>query len=260
MAVWFPDGVGFFATDTEKLIFAAKYNFTIPFAEVGEKFSSGGSVAKVIQTGKSHTMELDESYYGAALKVIASPIFDELNPNKIIGAFGIAFPRDNAMSLRNLSKSFTLGLQEISETIKLTSHSAEDINSRELDLNEKILAIKNNSTEISKALDFIKKVADQTKMLGLNAAIEAARAGDSGKGFNVVAAEIRKLSEVSKNIANDIKKLTSTIEDRIQKAAEGSQASLKATEEQASATEEICASLEGLSSLAEELNNIANKI
>jgi methyl-accepting chemotaxis protein len=55
-------------------------------------------------------------------------------------------------------------------------------------------------------------MADETQMSGLNAAIEAARAGDAGRGFGVVAEEIRKLSDQSKQTAEQIRQLTKTIE------------------------------------------------
>lgn len=55
-------------------------------------------------------------------------------------------------------------------------------------------------------------MADETQMSGLNAAIEAARAGDAGRDFGVVAEEIRKLSDQSKQTAEQIRQLTKTIE------------------------------------------------
>lgn len=76
------------------------------------------------------------------------------------------------------------------------------------------------SQEIGSIIGMITSISEQTNLLALNASIEAARAGDAGRGFGVVAQEIRKLAEDSKTSTVKISKLIQEIENRIHKAGE----------------------------------------
>lgn len=69
--------------------------------------------------------------------------------------------------------------------------------------------------EIDQVLDFITKVANKTKLIGLNASIEAARLGNAGRGFTIVSGEIQKLSEDTKSTTMQINKLNGKINEKI---------------------------------------------
>ena len=116
------------------------------------------------------------------------------------------------------------------------------------------------SDDINTILEFIKQIAEETKMLGLNAAIEAARAGEAGRGFGVVAEEIRKLSDESKETVTKIHVLTGEIKTKIGETIKNSNVTLHSSQEQAAATEEITAQVEELNGVAEELDKIAQVI
>lgn len=76
-----------------------------------------------------------------------------------------------------------------------------------------------HSGEIGMIIEVISSIADETKLLSLNAAIEAARAGEQGRGFSVVAGEVRRLAEGSSSAAKQIEKLVNEIRSLVSKSA-----------------------------------------
>ncbi|URZ04590.1 methyl-accepting chemotaxis protein [Clostridium felsineum] len=255
----FSDGVVLFTTDLDKFISVqTSNNFKLPLVP-GEKFKSNTTPDKVVMTKSAVAIEYDASIYGTPVFAVCHPVFEE-GTGELVGTFGLMIPKTAANMLKDSSRNLEDSITEIVATIEELAASAASIHSNEKELNDTIGDIAELSSEINNVTTFIKEIADQTKMLGLNASIEAARAGELGKGFGVVAAEIRKLSEESKSTVPKIKELTDKIISKVDECNEKSKNSLSSSKEQAAATEEITASVQEINSMAETLNEIANKL
>ena len=98
------------------------------------------------------------------------------------------------------------------DVVKASYDSIEAL-SKEIDsLAQKINSLHASSSDITKVVDVIKSVAEQTNLLALNAAIEAARAGEQGRGFAVVADEVRTLAQRTQDSTSEIEAFISTLQ------------------------------------------------
>ena len=102
------------------------------------------------------------------------------------------------------------------EAMNNTTEAINKVSATVLETAEKIRNLKDKSSEISGSAGLIAEVADQTNLLALNAAIEAARAGEHGRGFAVVADEVRKLAERTGQTTAQITNMISDIQKEIE--------------------------------------------
>lgn len=116
---------------------------------------------------------------------------------------------DLANSLKSTGDSIHGLIEEMKKTGEINQISAE-----------KIYSLRKQSQEIGNFVSVVNDIAEQTNLLALNAAIESARAGEAGRGFSVVASEVRKLAEQSGQAAEDIKDIVTFIIEETQEAAE----------------------------------------
>lgn len=161
--------------------------------------------------------------------------------------------------LRHMAGMINDSVIQISATMEELAASASDVSNNQNTLNTEIKNVNVVSGKINEVMDFIKEIADETRLLGLNAAIEAARAGDAGLGFGVVAQEIRKLSGDSKQTVGKIKEFTTIIQESVNKTVSMGQATSVTVEQQAAAIQEVTASIQEVTSMAEQLHTMANE-
>ncbi|ROL78376.1 methyl-accepting chemotaxis protein [Pseudomonas protegens] len=159
----------------------------------------------------------------------------------------------NAVSTSEASQSATTsagdGRDRVQETVSAIERMTSDVQSTANLIGD----LANESRDIGKVLDVIRGLADQTNLLALNAAIEAARAGEAGRGFAVVADEVRALAHRTQQSTSEIERMVGSIQSGTEHAVD----SMRNSTERAESTLDIARSA-GLS--LDTINSAINEI
>lgn len=226
----------------------------------GDKLSENTVGYRCMKQNQRLVVEVtkENSAYGKAYVANAIPITDE--NNKVVGCIVTTetndvqeFFRDKSSILRESSNEVAQAIQNLAMQAENLAVSGKNLDSLSQETQKKV-------QETDKIITFINDIAKKTNLLGLNASIEASRVGEVGRGFGVVAEEIRKLannsSESVKNIESVLKIMIAAMND----IKSQSSSIDKATQEQVAITEEISASMEEIAAMANEIQDFTENI
>lgn len=255
----FPEPCTVTVANTEKVVAIQKHPKTDIPVEVGDpvvKFRTS-VIYQVLAERRRVVERKSKDLFGYPYYAVGEPICD--GSGNMIGAISVLMLTEREDTLRQHAQELSALVEELSANADSLSRTAAGVAEANNDISEKAAAAKERIQVVSTVLDFISEVASQTNLLGLNAAIEAARAGDYGRGFAVVADEIRHLAQRSQSASRDIVEKLIDIQQAVERMVVDIEQSSRYTQEQASAVQELAAALNQIAKSAEVLAQLSSE-
>ena len=183
---------------------------------------------------------------------------NDTNEKAVIVSAAAEEATTNVQTVASATEELSVSISEISGQVTNASEIAQQAVGEVNSANETIVGLSDASTKIGNVIGLINDIAEQTNLLALNATIEAARAGEAGKGFAVVASEVKSLAsqtaKATDEISNQIGQMQSTTQNAvssmegissiIQKIEETAAGIAAAVEEQSAATSDIASNIQ----------------
>lgn len=253
-----PYNIGVTVTDREKyLLYEPAENLDLKLP-VGQPVREGSLVHRAMVEKRKVFMKVDKSARGLPYIGSATPICGK--NGEIVGAFAISMPVEKYEKTKDMANELNVQMRSVASTCEQVSAQVEEISAISKGLLHKVHDSQAQAKGSEKVLQLLRGIVNQTNLLGLNASIEAARVGTYGRGFHVVAEEIRKLAA---NGADSVKNVVDIV-GLIQSNSGEIVAEVRAVEQSVTRIADAMASLAAItqqvSVLAGELDLMANEL
>jgi len=202
--------------------------------------------AAAVQTADGSRTQSDKANQVAAAIQEMSASVAEVSGNSTMAAHSAQKAAGIAKEGGRVVDEALANMRAIADSVRTTAQKIEELGK--------------GSDRIGKIIAVIDEIADQTNLLALNAAIEAARAGEQGRGFAVVADEVRKLAERTTKATKEIAQMIETVQEGTKTAVGQMQAGTEQVEAGVATTSRAGSSLEGIIAAAEDVGNMISQI
>lgn len=213
---------------------------------------------KAMETGEILEERVERELYGVPFKSVYVPVTGE--DNNIIGGVALGYELEFEENISHISEGLFGSIERISKYINKIVEASRRQESISLDMVETVRESSHKYEKTDEVLSFIKMVSDQTNLLALNAQIEASRAGEYGRGFSVVANEVKKLGSSSANAVSDVSGILQEIKKSNEVIKDLVENSKSISKEHVSDIEQILASTQELNSLITSLRDLAKDL
>lgn len=203
--------------DTEKFVYFSPSTLLTLDVEVGKsRLDEHDVYMRAIKGEQIISKTEDSTVFGAPVVTSITPIRD-IETNEIVGLLSLSRTLEHQDKLDKELSRINDVIDALQGKVQHVAAQAEELSATSSNINEQAKSANQNSRQIGEVVQLIEQISTQTNLLGLNAAIEAARSGEAGRGFGVVADEIRKLSnntkEAVKTIGKSLTEIRSSIEN-----------------------------------------------
>lgn len=244
--------IAIWATDEEQFILFDFYgNFNIKI-KPGDPITPGGTPDVVLRTQERISRHVPRDVYGVVCQTCAIPVEG--------GVIGISLGVENEELLQNALHDLDHAMEQIGVSTTLIADDATTVNDVMSLIVDTVNQTNAQLSAIDKIGELIDGIADQSRLISLNALIESARAGEQGRSFSVVAKEMQKLAdETSKSILTvrntlqSVHTLFGKVNNMVAEVEDKLRTQSASTQEISSALEEISASIRDVSKLSKQL-------
>ncbi len=229
----------------------------IPGEKIDHKQTVGGLCPEQtilwqsVMANKRLVKKVGKEVFGFPYLGIGIPIKDE--KGNIVGGISVTQALDKQDVLLNMADNLQKTIRETSAATEKLAGEAQELSAIGDTLSQLSKVLINEVAETDGVLKIIKKITGQTNLLGLNASIEAARVGEKGRGFGVVADEIRKLAEHSTNSLKQIEAILHTLRNVSDQISEVIGSIGEISSSQAEDAQKVAETVQNISMMADKL-------